>query len=268
MHLPPLARWRAHARLLVVLVSLGGTTVVASPLDLHALAAQSIAERRATLARSRDSVEAALKAAPAEAILELMEKSDEQLGTYRAKLEKRERIDGEMSDLQTLKLTIHEKPHAIRAEFVAGPSSGRKAVYDASVRQGEVRVKEAGLLGLAGAVWLSVDNSLTRRDTNHPITDLGFGPLIALLRADFHRAAPFGGFARHDEGFDAQGRFCTRYTAPEKATGLYARSARICVDPVLMLPTRVEVEDAKGPLEQLTYSDVTPAPDARFGTSL
>lgn len=164
-----------------------------------------------------------------------------------------------MGPAQTIQLTIRERPQAIRAEFVAGPAAGRKVIYDSTVRRDEVRVREAGLLGLAGAVWLGIDNPLTRRDTNHPIVHLGFAPLIALLRADFERATRFGGFARQDDGFDREGRYCTRYTAPASATGLYAKAARIAVDPEQMLPTRVEVDDAKGPLEVMAYRDVAPA---------
>lgn len=179
------------------------------------------------------------------------------LGTYSVRLKKQERIDGELQDPQTAMVWVQPSPLALRVEFVEGPK-GRRLLYNSALRARELRAREGGFLGIAGAIWVGVDSSLTRRDSNHPITDIGFAALMELIGRDFTSAATTGGHARKNEGPDPEGLYCILFTAPGSATGLYATSARLCIDPVLGLPLRTEITDREGLLESYRYTDVKP----------
>lgn len=191
-----------------------------------------------------------------DALLDAGEEAVRALGAYSARLVKQERVDGELLPVQTLELVIREDPLAVRILYTGGPPKGRRVLYDATARKGELRVKEPGLLGVVGAVWLDVDSGMTRRDTNHPVTNLGLGPIIRLMKRDFEAAKAFGGLKRHDEGPDARGRHCLVFTAPESAKGLYAHKTRVCMDAKSLIPAVVEVHDKKGLLETYEWSEV------------
>jgi Protein of unknown function (DUF1571) len=179
------------------------------------------------------------------------------LGTYRVRLNKRERIGNELQAPQTVQLVVREEPLAIRMDFLAGPV-GRRVVYDSRHRPEDLRVHEHGFLGIVGARWVSIHSSLVHGDTNHPITDAGLGALLRLQAADLQRAKPFGGFSRADLGWNERDRWCVRYEAPAKGTGLYARASLVCLDPVTALPMEMTIWDQRGLLEIYLYSNLEP----------
>ncbi len=191
-------------------------------------------------------------------LVEIGKSAARALGTYSVRLEKQERIDGELQDPQTAMVWVQPSPLALRVEFVDGSPKGRRLLYNSALRSGELRAREAGFLGIAGAIWVGINNSLTRRDSNHPITDIGFTPLMELIAKDFTSAAAAGGHTRKNEGPDPDGLYCILFTAPAGATGLYATSARLCIDPVQGLPLRTEITDGEGFLERYVYRDVKP----------
>lgn len=192
----------------------------------------------------------------AEELLTHAQQSIDKLGAYTATLVKRERVKGELIDEQTIKLLIREAPFAARMEYVSGPGKGRKVVYDASKRPKEIRVKEGGLLGIAGGLWIGIDSALTRAESNHPITDLGLASLVRLMKRDAEAAKPHGGIGRSDEGLNKDGQYCVTFTAPSGATGLYAQKTKVCVDPSTLIPMYVEVHDTRGLLETYRWKDV------------
>jgi hypothetical protein len=175
------------------------------------------------------------------------------LGDYRVRLVKQERVKGKVLPPQTLEATVRARPPAIRIEFRAGPAAGRKLLYNAALRPGEMRVREPGLLGMAGALWIGLDNPLARGDTNRRVTDLGFAPFIDLLARDFELARPAGGHTQRDAGLDASGRWVVTFVAPTGARGLSAETAKLTIDLALGMPIVLESRDANGLVESYRY---------------
>jgi hypothetical protein len=194
------------------------------------------------------------------ALLTLADQKLQQLGTYKAKLTKQERVKGKMLPAQVINLVLREQPLAARLDYVEGPSAGRKVLYNSTLRPTQLRLREAGFFKVVGAIWLDVNSSLTRDDTNHPITELGFRFILNRLRNETEKMKHIEGVKRIDEGLDDQGRWCIRSVAPPGTQGLYAIDSRVCIDLALGLPTRLEVSDDKGPLESYIYTDVQHAP--------
>jgi len=227
-------------------------------LALTFLSATALAQTPPTPPNPRGAAAQALPNATRGVLPARAQGSLQQLGAYRIKLSQRERLKGTLKPEHQIQLWVRELPLALRLEFIEGPGKGRRVLYDTSVRSDDLRVHESGFLGIAGAIWIGIHNSLVYGDTNHCITDVGLGALLRLVRADQERARPFGGFSRTDLGWNERGRWCLQFDAPPKATGLYARRAQICLDPQSWLPLENTNWDDKGLLETFVFTDLEP----------
>ncbi len=201
-----------------------------------------------------DASTAGLGAVPADELLRRERQALKGLGTHRLRIEKAERFDGVLSPVQVMEVVVRQRPFAFVADVVDGPSTGRRFLYNVSLRPREICARESGVLGLAGGVWINVDNPLTRRDSHHPATMLGLGSVLDNIAADNKKAAAAGGHTRVDEGFDKDGDWCMRFTAPRGVTGLYTQDSRLCVDPRTFLLTRLEARDEKGVIERFRFT--------------
>jgi len=220
--------------------------------------------QRLAAERSQEEIGRLLAATPQDALVAMGRQGVAALRTYRARLLKQERINGKLVEPQALDITVQADCRAFRIDFVKGPAKGRRVLYNAELRPTELRVKEAGMLGLAGALWIDLDNPMTRRDTNHRASELGFLALLDLIDADMKRAQAGGGHSRRDEGIGKTGLFGSVYTAPKDLPGLYAVSTRIGFELASSLLMEVEVTDREGLLETYRYesvSSVSLAPD-------
>jgi hypothetical protein len=214
------------------------------------------AERKKFLeGASRDEVAAKVKALSNEQLLEMGKRSVAELGIYRAKLVKAEKLGDKLGANATIDLYARETPFAVRGEFVDGPGKGRKFLYNRSLKPNEVRAREGGALGFVGAVWLGLDSPLARRDTKHPVTDLGFGPLLNILFSELEKSRPHGGHARQDSGWVNAKDWVwdVTFTGPAAAKTLYARKARMKLDIASGLIRELEVSDDSGVFERFSF---------------
>jgi hypothetical protein len=198
-----------------------------------------------------------LRATPPDHLIALGQEGVRSLGAYRARLVKQERVRGELLPAQTIEVTVRPSPRALRLDYVAGPKAGRHVSWREDHRSTEMLVREGGFLGIA-SMWIDVGGKLARKDTNHPVMELGFGPALSLFDSDLRKGAGQGGHSRRDRGFDSSGRYCMEYAAPPGATGLYAERTVICLDPKLAIPVGIEVFDRQGLLERYEYANVRP----------
>jgi hypothetical protein len=232
----------------------------ASPSPGQALAARAFhmadVERvHALAALPRPEREAFFRSLTVAEIVALGRKSLNWLGIYQARVTRVERVQDRLHGPDTVEVTVREHPLAVRLEFVTGTHKGRRALYNAELRPAEMLARESGVLGLV-SVWLALDSRLTRRFSNHNITEVGFGAMMDTVQVEQARAAAVGGYGRTDEGFDAHGLFCMFFTAPSAAKGLYTRRLRYCVEGGLGLPMKIEVFDDNGRREYVEYENL------------
>jgi hypothetical protein len=230
-----------------------GLVVVLAAGGAEDTAAQRLEELRGL---PPEALAARLRATSPEDLIVLGREGLRRLGTYRARLLKQERVDGKILPAQTLEVIVQPSPRAQRLEYVEGPKAGRRVIWT-DKRPGEMLVREAGILGIT-SLWIDLKGRLARGDTNHSVTELGFGPLLDLVSSDLRKARPHGGHIRKDQGFDGAGCYCMEYTAPPGATDVYARRTRLCVDSKLALPVKIEVHDGQGFLERYEYTNIRP----------
>lgn len=229
-------------------------TLAAVPTTPAELAAMTEADRRARLSQlSREEVEQVLRDTPPDALLKLSATAINALGTYEYTMVKEERINGTVKPAQTILVTIQEAPQAIRLEYLKGPGAGRKVIFNAAVKAKAFKVREAGFLSFA-PMRLDVNSPLAKGDSNHTVPEAGLGALVRRLQGEQARAA--GKLTVTHEGWRDDGQFCSLYVSGAKTEHA---STRICTDPKLGVPMRVEGFDPQGQLlERYVFSGLKP----------
>lgn len=215
-------------------------------------------ERKAFVEKlSKDELEKVLQSTNPQVLLALSLQAVKAFGPYQYLMVKQERINGSLQNEQTIRTTIREEPNAIRLEYLKGPSAGRKIVYNASIKKDEFRVREAGLISVLGRLWIPMKSDLTKGDSNHTVAEAGLGSLVKRLQLDGNRAGDRIN-VKH-EGWNAGGHYCSLYTLPDGGKGFDNASTRVCFDPKVGVPMKVEGFDPKGNLiERYAFSDLKP----------
>ncbi|MFZ5445710.1 MAG: DUF1571 domain-containing protein, partial [Myxococcota bacterium] len=132
-----------------------------------------------------------------------------------------------------------------------------KLVYNSAVKKSEFRVREAGFLSVIGGLWLPVNSDLTRGDSNHTVPEAGLGSLVRRLQQDQKRAGARLG-VKH-EGWNDAGHFCSVYILPDGGKGFDNARTRVCMDPLVGVPMKIEGFDAKDQLiERYAFSELKP----------
>jgi Protein of unknown function (DUF1571) len=216
------------------------------------------AERKQRVAAtSHEELEAIIRATPPELLLQLGAQAVNALGAYQYLMVKQERINGSLQGEQTILTTIREEPNAIRLEYIKGPSAGRKLIYNSTVKKTEFRVREPGFLSIIGRLWIPLNSDLTKNDSNHTVAEAGIGSLVRRLQHDQAVAGPRLGIEH--EGWTDKGHFCSVYTLPDNGKGFDHAKTRVCFDPLIGVPMKIEGFNAKGDLlERYAFSDLKP----------
>jgi hypothetical protein len=226
--------------------------------DPAAVLLQPEPERRAALAAlSPEQKQQLADAVTPEVLAALGERSLAALGTYAVQFETQERVNGVLLAPKGLDVTVQPSPLALRIDYLTGPGKGRRVLYNRAVRPDAVRVRDAGMTGLLGALWLSLDAAVTRRDTNHPATDIGFGTVVRNLRHDAKVLPKLPGASFATSPFTPEGLLCTHLVAPA-GSPVYAEDLKLCFDLGLGLPVLVETTGPEGLRERFRFSDVRP----------
>lgn len=256
-HAPP----RPHPPRAGLAVALAAWAALAAATSARAepLLALGQAERQQVLASlSPDEVERSLaEAAPAE-LLRSVRASLLAMPAYRYRLVKYERLPHETVGPVELVATVREQPYAVRADFVDGLGKGRVALFNAQLDPKRLRVREGGFASIFGALWVNIDDPITRRQSNHGATELGLVFLLDTFQRDWAKADDAGAAGATRELRSERKEYCLRRAVPKSITPVYGRDATVCVELGRLVPTFVEVYDDKGLLERLYYRSVTP----------
>lgn len=205
----------------------------------------------------RELAEKVMRETPPAELIGMGREAVTALGPYRYRMAKQERVKGELLPVQDIDMFVQEKPFAVRLHYVGGPAKGRKVLYNSAERADDFRVREAGVLGVFGAVWIGVDSGMAKKDSNHTVKEAGMGPLLDRFMSDLRKAEAAGGMKVVHEGWNGRGKWCTVYVAPNGGKGFDAAKSRICTDVDTRLPAKVEAYDADGTLkEQYEFTNV------------
>ena len=123
-------------------------------------------------------------------LLDQMDSSYSRVNDYVGVFHKQERMDGKLNEGETA-LFKFQKPFKVYMKFTGGPSTGTEALYAEGSYENKLLVRRGGILGI---MTLSLDprGSLAMSRNRHPVTELGFGFLLAEFRRNIEPAIRSG----------------------------------------------------------------------------
>lgn len=147
-------------------------------------------------------------------VLKLIAAGCERLETvpdYTTTFLKQERIDGTLSEVETIDLKLRHKPFSIYMNWSDGPEKGREILFAEGKNDGEMLFHAGGWKGrLVPAIKLNPTGRLAMAHSRYPVTDVG---LVATGRRTIARRSKqlsrTGSYRFHiEENSDFNGRAC------------------------------------------------------------
>jgi len=123
-------------------------------------------------------------------LLDQMDSSYCRVNDYVGVFHKQERLDGKLNEGETA-LFKFQKPFKVYMKFVAGPSTGTEALYAEGSYENKLLVRRGGILEFM-TFSLDPKGSLAMSHNRHPVTELGFGFLLAEFRRNIEPAIRSG----------------------------------------------------------------------------
>ncbi|MGA2939294.1 MAG: DUF1571 domain-containing protein [Syntrophobacteraceae bacterium] len=192
-------------------------------------------------------------------LLDEMDSSYSRVSDYVGVFYNQERIGGKLDEGQT-SLFKFQKPFKVYMKFIDGPSTGTEALYVEGGYENKLLVRQGGILGVM-TFSLDPKGSLVMSRNRHPVTELGFGFLLAEFRRNIEPAIRSGELEimrLTDETFNGrpatvvEGRFL-----PHGGRKYYCARFIIHMDKELLLPVGDVFYDGKGEMfEDYVFTDV------------
>lgn len=199
---------------------------------------------------------------------------------YSCRLIKRERIDGELQKHQFIQVKVrceHQRdddvvrPMAVFMQYLApGNLKGRQVLFIDGQNDGMMEVLKGGRAFKYVKLRIDPNGTAARRESNYPITDVGFDKIIERLTqrvTDDIKNDPTAANTQvsHFRNARINERVCThiRVLHPDRGDGIQFHKASLYIDDELHVPIRLVVYDwpsgegEEPPLiEEYTYVDL------------
>jgi hypothetical protein len=184
---------------------------------------------------------------------------------YQVMFSKEQRIDGEMSPVETILLRHRREPECRYLRWVENPHKGRELLYCPSKYEGKVKVHEGGLFGMI-TLTLATDSDRIRKGNLRPIEDSGIYFMSERAKADLKDPSLMAndpGLKIDTETVHGQPSICVYNTRIAPGKDPYTLGAhRICIDNSTHLPTKATVWNARNQkMEEYIYWDYKVNPD-------
>lgn len=186
---------------------------------------------------------------------------------YSAKMAKRERIDGVLSDYEYLKVKVRHEPFSVYVAFI-GPAKvkGQEAIFVKGRNEGKLLAHANGMKKIFGTVSLHPDSMLAMTGNRYPITEMGIRRLTERLIEVGEHDSHFGECevkAFPNTKINGRDCVCLRVMHPVQRREFLFNMAKIYVDSEHNVPVRYEAYDwprepGGEPLltEEYTYLDL------------
>lgn len=154
---------------------------------------------------------------------------------YEYWMTRQERLNGQWQD-QPARMLIRYRhaPRQLYAKWLPGGSqAGQEILYDETRRKDEMYGHLGGLLGFT-SMWIALDGTIARAQSNHTVRDLGFQYVVAMLERDARslRAAGLSERFARAEIVQEQGTRMVALTweLPAGAPRYYAKRVQLMLD--------------------------------------
>ncbi|MEQ8846420.1 DUF1571 domain-containing protein [Botrimarina sp.] len=189
---------------------------------------------------------------------------DQRVQDYSATFTKRERLDGELGDSQTIKIRVRHQPFSVYMQFVQ-PNPGQEALYVANQNNGKLVAMGSGWKRRFGKINLDPDGAMAMKDQRYPITKAGIKNLTAELIEIAEQDIKYAECEVNYAPSKIDGRPCTMIEAvhPVPRSNFRFHKAQIFIDNELRLPVAYRAyswpqEPGGKPVleEQYIYTDI------------
>ena len=163
--------------------------------------------------------------------------------SYSATFAKRERIDGELSDTQVMRMKIRNAPYSVYMKWLVG-DKGRQVLYVEGENDNRMTVKLGGLKGrFLPAINLDPYGSRAMAASRHPITEAGILQIVKKMlknrREDLYRMDDLTFCYRDDKSYN--NRSCYQFEveyANKQACERY-RKCTVLIDQEFGVPVSI-----------------------------
>jgi len=171
----------------------------------------------------------------------------ETIHDYSAKMAKRERIDGTLSDYEYMIVKVRHEPFSVYLSFI-GPArvKGQEAIFVRGRNNGNLLGHANGMRKIFGTVPLKPDSMLAMQGNRYPITELGIKRLTERLIEVGEHDAQFGECevkAFPNTKINGRECVCLQVLHPVPRTEFLFNKAKIYVDSEYNVPVRYEAFD-------------------------
>lgn len=184
----------------------------------------------------------------------------EHIRDYSCRLIKRERIGGELQPHQFIEVKMRCErrrdgdlihPMAVYMRYLApGTVKDRRVLYVEGENNGKMLVRKGGRLLRYAKVEIDPNGSSARRESNYPVTDVGFDKmierLIEIVKQDIENdPAATNTRVSHFRNARVGDRVCTHIQVvhPNRGDGIQFHRASLYIDDQLGVPIRLVVHD-------------------------
>lgn len=184
-----------------------------------------------------------VEAAEIEAVLARMEAAYAAVHSYTARFIREERI-GDVLRPREEGLLKFQRPGRLYLRWIAGPPRGREILFVEGRDDERILVHEPAGLGRLFTIAMPPDSPRVFRESRHPITDVGVGPLLGLIAGNARRALRHGDLTVvMGPGPEGAGRRVELVLPREPAKGYYCYRALVSVDGATGLPVEATIFD-------------------------
>ena len=171
-------------------------------------------------------------------------KDIEKISDYSATMVKRERIDGELGELQHMFVKVRHNPFSVYMCFLKPKEfNGQEVIYVDGQNDGNMFAHALGLKAMFGTVSLSPTGAMAMKGQRYPLTELGLKNMTRRLVNVASEDMKYGECeVKYYKGAKINGRVCTCvevvHSVPRRNFLFY--KARIFVDNEMNVPIRFE----------------------------
>lgn len=171
----------------------------------------------------------------------------ENIKDYSAKMAKRERIDGTLSDYEYMFIKVRHEPFSVYLSFI-GPArvKGQEAIFVRGRNDGNLLGHANGVRKIFGTIPLKPDSMLAMQGNRYPITELGIRRLTERLIEVGEHDSQFGECevtALPNTKINGRECVCLQVHHPVPRKEFLFNKAKIYVDSQHNVPVRYEAYD-------------------------
>ncbi|XYJ89628.1 hypothetical protein AEMCBJ_19255 [Cupriavidus necator] len=125
---------------------------------------------------------------------------------YEYWMSRQERLNNQWQDQPArMQIRYRHQPRQLYAKWLpGGAQSGQEIIYDETRRKDEMYGHLGGVLGFT-SMWIALDGTLARSQSNHTVRDLGFQFVLSMLERDARSLRAAGLSEKVQQGRDRAG---------------------------------------------------------------